>query len=175
MRIGLVSDSHGKVQALDAALSILLARDVDGVIHCGDICCLTSLRLLDSLGVPAWLVAGNMDKHLRGLDAATWNTGVTFSRSSVHVPLGNGDYLVAMHGDDEHLLDESIRGQQFPYVCHGHTHRMRDEMFGKTRVICPSALYDPRHPEFATAAILDTTLNKLDFYDIAHPDTPLRA
>ena len=173
MKIGLVSDSHGKVRILDTALGILTARDVCAVVHCGDICCIASVSLLDSLGVPVWLVAGNMDRNLQNLYAEARNTDVTFSYGSVELPLGDGEFLVATHGHDAHLLDGLIRGQQFPYVCHGHTHRIRDERWGNIRVICPGALYDPRHPDFPSAAILDTKLDEVTFYDISRPDTPI--
>ena len=44
---------------------------------------------------------------------------------------------MATHGDNAHLLSERISGERFPYVCHGHTHCIRDEQFDSVRVICP--------------------------------------
>lgn len=174
MRIGLVSDSHGKRGTLKNALDLLVANDIDAVVHCGDICCASCLRLLDKLDVPAWLVAGNMDRGLSDLDRAVAQSNVTFSYSSVEVPLEDGEYLVATHGHDDALLDSLITGGHFPYVCHGHTHRARDERSGSVRVICPGALSGPRYPSFPTAALLDTGEERVTFFDINHPDRLVR-
>ncbi len=174
MRIGLLSDSHGKTRRLRAALELLAIRGVEAVVHCGDIGCTKSLRLLESTGIPSWLVAGNMDCHLQHeLEALSQGTSITYWYSTVEVPLGDDKYLVATHGDNEGLLDELIRGQRFPYVCHGHTHRARDERIGDVRVICPGAITGPRHPAVPTVAILDATTDTLEFYDIARPDHPI--
>ena len=172
MRIGLVSDSHGKRGALKNALYLLVSRKVEAIVHCGDLCCTSCLHLLDRLDVPVWLVAGNMDSHLRGLDHAVERSAVTFSYSSVEVPLENGEYLVATHGHDLALLDSLIGGGHFPYVCHGHTHRAKDERAEEVRVICPGPLCGPRYPSFPTAAILDTGDDSLQFFNVRHPELP---
>ena len=125
-------------------------------------------------GVPAWLVAGNMDRDLlQRLDAATQGSTVTYWHSTVEVPIENDTYLVATHGDNEELLAELIRGEQFPYVCHGHTHHARDVRQGQTRIICPGALAGPRHPHVPTVALLDTVADTVEFYDVAQPDRPI--
>ena len=173
MRIGLVSDSHGKTDVLKEALSLLIAAEAEAIVHCGDICCLASVRLLNALAVPAWLVAGNVDSDLQGLGVAGRNTNITFSQTSVEVPLGDDATLIATHGHHEALLDSLIRGQQFPYVCHGHTHRMKEETVGTARVICPGALSGPRYPSFPTAAIVDTGRDAVEFYDISRPGAPM--
>jgi putative phosphoesterase len=174
MRIGILSDSHGKTRKLRVALEVLVSRGVEAIVHCGDICCTRSLHLLASTGIPAWLVAGNMDRHLHHqLEKMSEGAGVTFWYSSVEVPIENDEYLIAVHGDNEGLLEELIRGQRFPYVCHGHTHRARDIRIGDVRVICPGAIAGPRHLPVATIAILDTVTDALDFYDIAQPDQPI--
>ena len=169
MRIGLLSDSHGNCASLKSALEVLTKHDVEAVVHCGDICSLDSLQMLTKLKIPVWLVAGNMDSHIiHQLKNKSRNTNVTFHHSTVEVPLGNNDYLIATHGDNDYLLDELIHGEQFPYVCQGHTHRASDVRHGSTRLICPGALSAPRHPDFPTVAVIDTTIDNVDFYDISN-------
>ena len=77
----------------------------------------------------------------------------------VEVPLGDGEHLAATHGHRETILDGLIGGQQFPYVCHGHSHRVRDERIGRTRVINPGALH---HAKVHTIAMLDTDTDMLE-------------
>jgi len=174
MRIGLMSDSHGKTRLLKRGLEIVLELKAETIVHCGDICSMGSLRMLRQAGVPTWLVAGNMDRDLRyRLDASAQGSSVTYWHSTVEVPIENDACLVATHGDNEDLLAELIRGKQFPYVCHGHTHHARDVRQGQTRIICPGALVGPRHPHFPTVALLDTIADTVEFYDVAQPDQPI--
>lgn len=174
MRIGLMSDSHGKTAPLLAALDLFIHHKVNAIVHCGDLGSTASLHLLANAGCPVWLVAGNMDRHhLPQLEKLTQGTSITYCSTTVEVPLEEDAMLVATHGDNDDILEALICGHQFPYVCHGHTHRVRDERMGNVRVICPGALSGPRHTAVPTVAILDTASDSLEFYDIAHPDRPI--
>lgn len=166
MKIGLISDSHGHTPRLLKAVELLSMRNVDAIVHCGDICNEQDVRLLNKAGVPAFLTSGNMDRHTARLATAAEKCKVTFHRSFVEVPLGDGQHLVALHGDDHHLLTELVDGQQFPYVCHGHTHRAADERYGNVRVICPGSLHHPRSLKHPSVAILDTQTDQLTFLDL---------
>ncbi len=169
-----MSDSHGKVRKLQTALDVLSSLGVEAMVHCGDTCSIRSLSSLALTGTPTWLVAGNMDRDLlHELEVMSQGTSINYWYSSIEVPIENDEFLVATHGDNEGLLEELIRKQRFPYVCHGHTHRARDVRVGDTRVICPGAIAGPRYPSVATVAILDTVTDQLDFYDIARPDRPI--
>ena len=162
MKVGIVSDSHGRESRLAAALEVLVARGAEVVVHCGDIGSVECVWCLGAAGVPAYAVAGNMDRHADVLAAAAVQCGVNFSEAAVEVPLGDGSYLAATHGADQDLLAELTCGGQFPYVCHGHTHRARSERIGGTRVINPGALAHGRKPRRPTAALLDTDTDTVE-------------
>jgi predicted phosphodiesterase len=122
-----------------------------------------------------WVTAGNMDFYLQNeLAAATRNTNVTFEPLTAEVPIGNDQYLVATHGDDDYLLDELIQAGHFAYICHGHTHRVYDQMHNTSRVICPGSTTYPRGIKTPTATIIDTQENNVTFFDISTPATPLK-
>ena len=168
MRIGLLSDSHENTGALRDALTLFSDLDLHALVHCGDICHLESLYMLNTLKTKVWLVAGNMDQYIiKSLETATHATNVTFRQNSIELPLENGKYLAATHGHNSYILDNLVYSKQFAYVCHGHTHRVQDTHSDSTRIICPGAISGPRYPDFATAAILDSAADSLDFYDIA--------
>jgi len=166
MKIGLLSDSHGHTKRLRAAVEALVDLGAEAIVHCGDILGADDVKVLGDPGVPAYLVCGNMDRRPRRLAGAASECGVAFSRRFVAVPLGNGRYLAALHGDDTTLLDELVAGGQFPYVCRGHTHRAADERHGNVRVICPGALRHPKHPGRPSAAVLDTAEDALTFIKV---------
>ena len=160
MRIGLLSDTHGRTGRLRKALEALAAHDPHALVHCGDIGSADCVELLASAGVPSYLTLGNMDRDAAGLFEAAETVGMTASHDRVEVPLGDGRYLAATHGHHEALLNELVAGEQFPYVCHGHSHRIRDERIGGVRVINPGALHHPRAGA-PSVAILDTDTDRL--------------
>lgn len=166
MRIGIVSDSHGKTKRLRRAVQLLAHEGIDALLHCGDICTEADIDILTEAHVPVYAVAGNMDTHADQLAAEADREGVTFAWEVVEIPLGDGEYLVATHGHDEAVLSELIHGEQFPYVCHGHTHRMRNERIGPVRVINPGAIHHPKHPSHPTVVLLDTATDRVYRFDV---------
>lgn len=167
MKIGILSDSHGKAKRLRAAVAALVERGAERIVHCGDVGSPGCIEVLGAAGVEACAVAGNMDRRPGKLAAAAERAGVVFAIDSVEVPLGDGRYLAATHGHREGLLDELVAGGEFAYVCHGHTHRVRDERVGRVRVINPGALRSSRDPGRPTVALLDTASDSLEFLDVA--------
>jgi len=158
MKIGIISDSHGKAKRLRAAIDVLTDRGVETIVHCGDIGSRECMEVLGSASVPTYAIPGNMDRHAEQLAAIAARSGVEFSWEIVRVPIGDNEYLVATHGDDEDILGELITEGQFRYVCHGHTHHARDERIGKVRVINPGALH---HARRHTIAVVDTATDEL--------------
>lgn len=162
MLVGILSDSHGQHERLAMGLAALAERHVQAIVHCGDIVDEESIEMLGSAGAPAYVVAGNMDRHTSQLEAAAELCGVSFAWEVVEVPLDDGRSLVALHGHDELVLGEIIAEQQFPYVCHGHTHRFRDQRIDNVRVINPGALHHPRGLHRPTVAVLDTQTDTVE-------------
>lgn len=170
MRIGILSDSHGQRDVLAAAVEALVGRGAQVIVHCGDFAEPADIQLLCRPGLAAYAVGGNVDRHhLDDLADRADRGHITFSTELVTVAIGAGRHLAATHGHDEALLDELIAGGQFPYVCHGHTHRVRDERYHGARVINPGALYHSRQPGYPTAALLDTDSDSLAVFGVEPP------
>lgn len=166
MKIGIVSDSHGKTKRLAAALELLAQRGVEAIVHCGDVSGAAAVELLALADAEAYVVAGNMDRHIERLAETAEKCGVHFAWETIEVPLPDGRHLIATHGNDPLVLGALIVGQQFPYVCHGHTHRRRDERIGQVRVINPGALHHPRGHQGPAVAILDTEMDDLEWIEL---------
>lgn len=166
MKIGIVSDTHGRMDRLETAIRTFTDRGVDAVVHCGDMAAEDGMRCLASAGVPAYAVAGNMDRDVDRLKAAAAREGVNFAGEVIRIPLEAGRCIVAVHGHDEAILEELVAEQQFPYVCTGHTHEPVDEKVGGVRVINPGALFHPRGPHKPTVAVLDTDADTVEFVDL---------
>ena len=166
MRVAIVSDSHGHAAALAGALGVLSDQGCDAIVHCGDISNRSSVAALGAAAAETYLVAGNMDRRYHDLADDARRVGVHFSPRCIEVPLGGGEHMAVTHGHDGHLLDGLIAGGQFAYVCHGHTHRRRDERNGRVRIICPGALSHPRRPRRPGLAVLDVDADELTFIDL---------
>jgi putative phosphoesterase len=163
MKIGVVSDSHGRAGPLRKALASLLARGAEAFVHCGDIGSSECIAALAEAGVPAYAVAGNMDRHVDQLQAEAERTGVHFSLDTVLMPLENGSYLAATHGSCSQTLRQLLSDKRFRYVCHGHTHRPRNERIGPTQVINPGAL---RHAHPTSVALLETETGRVEHIEV---------
>lgn len=157
MRIGILSDTHDRVDATIAALAALRQRNVAVHLHCGDI---GSERILDHFaGLNAHFVTGNTDWDRQGLIRYGQAIGL-----SGHHPMADLTFdarrFAILHGDDHRLLKQLLAGQEYDYLLHGHTHVRDDRRVGRTHLINPGALHRavPR-----TVAVLDTETDQVEF------------
>jgi len=67
MKIGIVSDSHKKIELLKDAIDRLKLDGAEFLIHAGDIVLEESLMLLEDSNLPYQAVIGNNDIHLIGV------------------------------------------------------------------------------------------------------------
>jgi uncharacterized protein len=173
-RIGLLSDSHGRAETTRKAVERLVREGAQVLIHLGDV---GTLEVIDELlvsappnpgdnphtesGEPleAHVVFGNVDWDADSMARYARSSGI-----AVDHPVGrldcNGRQLVFLHGHDGAAMSRELAAEP-AYLCHGHSHRTRDERVGKTRVINPGALF--RASEY-TVALLDTEADRLTFF-----------
>jgi putative phosphoesterase len=170
MKIGIISDSHGNSQRLRSAISLMVHRQVKVIVHCGDVGSLDCVSVLGSAPATVYMVAGNVDRNISQLEITARNCNIHFAWEVATVPIENDQYLAATHGDDEGVLGGLVLGQQFPYICHGHSHRLRDDRVGCARVINPGALH--RSGGRPTVAVLDTVADHLDILDVPASEPP---
>jgi len=154
--IGLLSDAHGDAAMARAGVAALVNAGARSLVYLGDVC---GDAVIDALAgvttdggepVPARLVFGNMDFEVGPSTRYAESIGV-----GVDHPCGvyvcGGRSLVATHGHLQGFEESAVRTGA-DYFLHGHTHRVRDERAGSTRILNPGALH--RAPEL-TVAILD--------------------
>jgi len=176
-KIGLLSDSHGRSEATNEAVRILLDAGAEILIHLGDI---GAVEVIDALAVPqrnieanghpgdppagqveTRIVFGNVDSNIDGLSTYARHLGIQVDHPIGRLDIGGG-YLVFMHGDRPTAMHQAV-AQGVRYLCHGHTHLPRDEIRGSTRIINPGALSRSHR---RTVAILDTDADELTFYQV---------
>jgi uncharacterized protein len=145
MKIGIISDTHGDIQATQQAVRILDSLNANVLLHCGDI----GLEILPYLkDIPTHFVLGNMDEPDRLRDALA-GTAHTFYEQFGSLDF-DGLRVAFLHGNDVQLLYQTIHSGQWDLVTHGHTHSFSQAVVGKTVVLNPGALSRSIRPSLAT-------------------------
>jgi len=167
-RIGLLSDSHGRAATTQRAVRLLLDKQVDLLLHLGDV---GTVDVIDAL-IEQIDEAGDLDPQVHAVfgncdwDADAMARYADSLGVAVDHPVGrlkvDGKTLVFQHGHQEAAMDQAL-AEGVDYLCHGHTHRQRDERVGETRVINPGALFRAAH---YTVAVLDVGKDELKFYTV---------
>lgn len=169
--LGLLSDSHGRANATRLAVRALVEAGADAIVHLGDVCSLgvidelAGVRAPDGRPVPARLVFGNVDCEVASFTRYAHSLGVAVDHPAGRIVM-SGRLIMFHHGHEEHREREAIDAGADFYL-HGHTHRLRDETVGSTRIINPGALHRARRH---TAAALECETGRLRILDVTAPE-----
>ncbi len=145
---------------------MLVERGAHVLLHLGDV---ETDAVLDELaGHPARVVFGNCDDVDR-LSSYAAHLGI-----KVDHPMGvfdaDGKNVVFTHGHMPRLVHDVLGDAD--YLFHGHSHEVRDERVGRTRVINPGALV--RASRY-TCSLLDTHTDTLELLEVERPPEPEHA
>ena len=159
MKLGILSDSHGRVLVVRQALAVLDAAGAEIIIHCGDV---GGLEVLDELvGQRAWFVWGNTDEHSELWKPHVEAMGLSWPNGPLDLNFANRRIGV-FHGH-ERAFREALSNAQHDYLLHGHTHQRADHRAGNMRVINPGALH---RVSTKTVAVLDLVQDDLRFLEV---------
>ena len=159
MLLGILSDSHGRADTTRAAVRLLVDHGANLLIHLGDI---ESDRVIDELiGHNARIVFGNCDWNADDLAHYARHVGVGVDDLAGMIEVG-GRRIAFTHGHYSDLMKRAL-ADNVDYLLHGHTHEVRDERVGRTRIINPGALF--RAARY-TAAVLDPAADVLQFIEV---------
>ena len=145
MKIGVLSDTHGRHDAVRRALAELRDRGVTTVLHCGDIDDTETVLLFR--GFTAHFVFGNCDWDKAGLRTAMTENGATLHESFGHVEIA-GRKIAFLHGDDKRMMHDVEQSGAYHFLFYGHTHQAEEHVTGRTRVINPGALHRAKPKRF---------------------------
>ena len=149
MRIGVLSDTHDHLMAIDKALSAFDRAGVEAVIHAGDFCSPFALKLmLARLSVPLYAVFGNNDGERRGLSKLL----PALRDGPLHLELGGRKVCVIHDLADLRHEDEMAAD----VVISGHTHGEPTSETGEGRLYLNPGECCGWLTGIGRAAILDT-------------------
>jgi putative phosphoesterase len=158
--IGIISDTHEDARMIRKAVRIFKERAPAMVIHCGDI--ISPPVLENFAGLPLRLVYGNNDGERSGLKKKCAELGFYGIEDTLTFTHSDKTFFVN-HGTYPRLIEEAIQSGSYDYVLHGHTHEMRNELYGATRVINPGALYSA---DTYSIAFLEPVTGAVEFVEI---------
>jgi len=159
MKVGLVSDTHGQQTHTERAVRILEDRDVDLLIHCGDVTRVKHLSPFLGMDVHIHVVMGNMDRREREFRDVSETGAFTMHGSDGELTVVENT-ICFTHGH----MDSSIRSlrERADYLVHGHTHERKDSQWNECRIINPGSVKPPN----SSIAILKPSRDELTFYSL---------
>ena len=156
MKIGIVSDTHNDIELAKKAVVIFKDRNVDLVIHAGD---LTSPKMIEIFkDFKCKFVQGNCDIDIEVINQKSEEMGFGCVDEFCDFKTDGKRFLV-FHGNDVPMFRIAVSSGQYNYIIKGHTHFFENYISNETRIINPGSLYGR---DEHTIAILDTGTDKVE-------------
>jgi putative phosphoesterase len=135
MKIGIMSDTHDRLDAVEKAIDLFNREKVEHVLHAGDLVSPFVAPKFAKLKAKLYIVWGNNDGDKEFIRVKFGEIGIT--------PLGNfatleldGKKIALLHGTHEEIVGALLRSGTFDVVVRGHNHRAEIRE-GKTLLINP--------------------------------------
>ena len=126
MIVGVVSDTHNNIKNIKKIIYLFNDKQVDLVIHTGDISKASTLEIFSNLNSPLVGVFGNNDRNEEGLKEVCEEYNFNFQEPPLSLTLENKK--VAVFHEPE-LIEGYIKDHQdIDLILHGHTHRYKEEI-----------------------------------------------
>jgi len=166
MRLGIVSDTHDNVSAIERIVETFEAEGVDTAIHCGDYIAPPVLPFFDGLELHG--VIGNNDGELDGLERTFDDLGNGSHLHGRYAELTfDGVRLGVLHGDQGmDAVDDFAASNDHDYVCYGHFHRTDEREVDGTTVLNPGAHFPTVPDAHRRVVVLDTAANEVRFLEV---------
>lgn len=155
MKIGVLSDTHGRIETVLTALAEFRERGVEFLIHCGDIDTADCAKRF--IGWDTHFVFGNCDWDRDAIRESIGRIGGRLHEPYGHLEL-DGVTIAWIHGDDAHAFRDLERADCFDFLFYGHTHQAEQHRTGRTLVVNPGALHRSR---VKSCLVLDTETREL--------------
>lgn len=159
MKIIILSDSHGNIVRLRHVLGYAQELKAGAIVHAGDWYRAAPEDFARVKTIPIYTVLGNNDYRPELRDELRL-AGIKYSENFLGFEIGNIKIGLSHYPIG---IKEALESQKYDLLIHGHTHKIKDETHGKTRVLNPGALHKTPEPSFA---VFDTKTNKVEFIDV---------
>lgn len=160
MKIGIISDSHDRVENTQKALALLKEKGVKVLIHCGDFCAPFMMNELSKFDGEVHCIFGNIDDRFVTPNRAR-DLGINFHGDIAELEF-DGKKIAANHYP--HFAEALAYSGKYDAVFYGHDHIAAKKKIGNTLLCNPGELMGWKgHVSFA---IYDTETNDVEIIDI---------
>jgi len=122
MRIGLMADTHDRVDAVEAAIEFFNCQGVSDVLHAGDLVSPLVVPKFSKLKAKLHYVWGNNEGDREFITIRFGEIGIMPLGEFAALELG-GKRIALLHGTHEHIVDSLVRSELYDVVVRGHNHR----------------------------------------------------
>lgn len=173
MKIGIISDTHDRLESIVYFKNILRNQKVEMIIHCGDWVSPFTLEFFDNtfsdFQVPVKSVFGNNEGDIKRIIERNLNLSnpIEFAPKEVFELEIKGRKIAVYHGHDKATLRALILSGQYDAVFSGHTHEVKQEVMGSTYVLNPGSTSFTAHSQMiekASVAVYNTDSNTANVY-----------
>lgn len=130
--IGLMSDTHDKLEAVERAIVFFNQVKVAHVLHAGDLNSPFVVPRFSRLKARLHYVWGNNDGDREMIAAKFDELGLPPPQSFASLRLG-GRRIALLHGTHPEIVETVIRSGKYDVVVRGHTHRAK--IFGRKPLV----------------------------------------
>jgi len=175
MKVGIISDTHNNLRAVDKALKYLNKKKISLLIHCGDWEMPFTMRVYTQVKCPIKAVLGNGDPDIQKFQYQLQNLDVLKGMDLDIQPelqdfVFDGKRFAVFHGDDHNVNKALVESQMFDVFCVGHNHQPKIEEKGKTLIINPGSFVGFFMEEGGvvprTLALYDTVKNSAEIINL---------
>ena len=139
MLIGILSDSHDNFPGLMEAVEIFKRRNVEMILHAGDVIAPGMCYAFDGWDGGLFLVYGNNDGDRLGLARDFGRVGGEFLGDFGEIEV-DGRKIALLHGTNEPVVRGLVESGIYDVVVRGHDHHVR-VVPGKTLTVNPGEVW----------------------------------
>lgn len=181
MILGILSDTHDRLEEFQLAYNIFVNNKVELIIHCGDWNAPYSLMYFNQINthkLPVMGIFGNNEGERTRIPVISKSlaTPIDISGDGPREETIDGRKIAICHGHDKKQLHALIDSHKYDAIFTGHTHRSRNEKIGKTLVLNPGTLshsyvdgetHIVRIVDFCSVGVYDTKTNTAEIIKLS--------
>ena len=160
MKIGIISDSHDRIENTNKALALIKERGAKVLIHCGDFCAPFMMNELAKFGGEVHCVFGNIDDRFVTPNRAK-ELGINFHGDIAELEF-DGKKIAVNHYPK--IAEGLASTGNYDLVCYGHDHTAAKKKIGNTLFLNPGGLWSRKTK--TSFAIYDTETNEVEIIDL---------
>ena len=135
MMIGVMSDTHDRLDAVDKAISFFNSQQVTEVLHAGDLVSPFVAPLFSKLQAKLHYVWGNNEGDHEFIKVRFAGIGISPLGDFAALQLG-GKKIALLHGTHQEIVDSLIESGAYDLIVRGHSHKA-EIIEGETLVVNP--------------------------------------